>query len=252
MGHKFQIELKSGIQSRSSMNKYWFEDLTSEQSWTSLWNNYIICGECGGIRKIEGKCPVCNHEIPNQRYIIFKDQDGIEHEVPSNGFAGAEGRYEDYVYLNMLEYEWRRPVSKYDQFNFLNRDERPAAKAIIVLIFWTYFETRIERLLNSAMKDLPNSIRQNLFKRYQSISNRTDDLYKVLFGEKNSYFLDLESLGFQNIAKLLRRIQYKRNEFMHGNPGAINDELIEEIVRLLKEEHESWIQVFNLRAVKVH
>lgn len=233
------------------MNKYWFEDLADEQRWTSLWRNYIICGHCGGIRKVEGKCPVCNNELPKQRSIIIKDQDGIEYEVLSNAFAGAEGRYEDYVYLNMLEYEWRRPVSKYDEFNFLNQEKRPAGKAIIVLIFWTYFETRIERLLDRAMKDIPISIRQDLFKRYQSISSRTDDLYKVMFGKKNSYFLDLESLGFQNIAKLLRRIQYRRNEFMHGNPEAIDDELIEEIVRFLKEEHESWIQIFNLRAAKL-
>lgn len=232
------------------MDKYWFEDLTDEQPWTSLWSNYIICGHCGGIRKVEGKCPVCNSEIPNQQFIKDKSQDGKEYEVPANTFMGAEGRYEDYVYLNMLEYEWRRPVSKYDEFSFLNQDKRPAAKAIIVLVFWTYFETRIERLLDGAMRDIPNSIRQNLFKRYQSISTRTDDLYKVIFGKTNSYFLDLDSLGFQNIAKLLRRIQYKRNEFMHGNPEAIDDELIEDIVRLLKEEHESWIKVFNLRAVK--
>lgn len=232
------------------MDKYWFDDLTDEQSWTSLWNSYIICGHCRGIRKVEGKCPVCNSEIPNPQFIKVKSEDGNEYEVPTNTFMGAEGRYEDYVYLNMLEYEWRRPVSKYDELSFLNQDKRPAAKAIIVLIFWTYFETRIERLLDVAMRDIPYSIRQNLFKRYQSISTRTDDLYKIIFGKTNSYFLDLDSLGFQNIAQLLHRIQSKRNEFMHGNPEAIDDELIEDIVKLLKEEHESWIKVFNLRAVK--
>lgn len=165
------------------MNKYWFENLTDEQSWTSLWNDYIICGNCKGIRKVEGKCPVCKREIPDQQFIEVKSQDGKEYEVPVNTLMGAEGRYEDYVYLNMLEYEWRRPVSKYDELSFLNQDKRPAAKAIIVLVFWTYFETRIERLLDGAMRDLPNSIRQNLFKRYQSISARTNDLYKVIFGK---------------------------------------------------------------------
>lgn len=232
------------------MSRYWFDKLTDEQSWTSLWNDYIICGQCGGIRKVEGRCPVCNGEILNQQFIKLKGKGGKEFEVPMNTFMGAEGRYEDYVYLNMLEYEWRRPVSKYDKLTFLSQDKRPAAKAIIVLVFWTYFETRIERLLDKAMGDLPNSIRQNLFKRYQSISARTDELYKILFGKTNSYFLDLENLGFEKIAKLLHRIQDKRNEFMHGKPEAIDDILIEDIVSSLKEEHESWIKVFNLRSVK--
>jgi hypothetical protein len=232
------------------MSKFWFDNLNDEQSWTSLWNNYIICGNCSGIRKIEGKCPVCNNEIPNQQLIKVKSQDGKEFGVTANTFMGAEGRYEDYVYLNMLEYEWRRPVSKFDDLNFLNQDKRPAAKAIIVLVFWTYFETRIYRLLDRAMRNIPDSIRQNLFKRYQSISARTEDLYKVIFGKTNTYFSDLDSLGFQDITKLLHRIQDKRNEFMHGSPEAIDDILIEEIISSLKIEHESWIQVYNIRAVK--
>lgn len=233
------------------MEKYWFENLDKNKSWTSLWNGYIICGKCSGIRKVEGQCPICKSVISSQRLIVIKDQNGENIEVPVNVFAGAEGRYEDYIYLNMLEYEWMRPESKLDQYAFLNIDKRPAAKAIIVLVFWTYFETRIERLLNSAMKDLPLSIRQNLFKRYQSISSRTNELYKILFGEDNSYFKDLKTLGSQNIADLLIRIQDKRNEFMHGKPEAIDDSLIDDIVRSLKDEHESWIKVFNLRVAKI-
>ncbi|HUZ60315.1 MAG TPA: hypothetical protein VMU83_16205 [Hanamia sp.] len=232
------------------MEKYWFEDLTGEQSWTCLWYDYIICGQCGGIRKAEGRCPVCNCKMPGHQSIKLKDKYGQEFEIPMNTMMGAEGRYEDYVYLNMLEQEWRRPVSKYDAMPFMSQDKKPAAKAIIVLVFWTYFETRIERLLASAMRNLPDSIRQNLFKRYQSISTRTNELYKVLFGKANSYFLDLENLGHENISKLLQRIQNRRNDFMHGKPEAIDDVLIEDIVKSLKEEHESWIKVFNLRALK--
>jgi hypothetical protein len=176
------------------VSKYWFDNLPGEQSWTSLWYGYFICGKCGGIRKAEGRCSVCNEEISNHQFNKVKGKDGIEYEVPLSASMGAEGRYEDYVYLNMIEYEWRRPVSTFDQFTFLSQDKRPAAKTIIVLVFWTYFETRIERLLNSSMKDIPNSIRQNLFKRYQSISARTEELYKILFGKTNSYFLDLVTI----------------------------------------------------------
>lgn len=233
------------------MSRYWFDNLTEEQYWTSIWNGYIICGNCNAIRKVEGKCPVCNIKIPNQQFIKIKSPNGNEYEIPANTFMGAEGRYEDYVYLNMLEYEWKRPESKYDHFTFLSYDKRPASKAIIALVFWTYFETRIERLLVSAMKDLPDSIRQNLLKRYQSISVRTRELYKIIFGKTNSYYQDLNELGFQHIADLLQEIQNKRNEFMHGNPEVIDDKLIEDIVRYLKEEHESWIKVFNMRVAQV-
>jgi len=175
------------------MEKYWFDNLTGAQSWTSLWSQYTICENCGGIRKTQGKCSVCHKEISFQRFIKVKDSRGKEIELLSKTSMGAEGRYEDYIYLNMLEYEWKRPES--NQFEFFSKNKRPAAKAIIVLIFWTYFETRIERLLDCAMKDLSNSIRTDFFKRYQSISSRTCDLYKILFGKSNSYFIDLEKCG---------------------------------------------------------
>ena len=35
--------------------------------------------------------------------------------VPS-AFIGAEGRYEDWVYLGMIEREWKRPVQEEDRF----------------------------------------------------------------------------------------------------------------------------------------
>jgi hypothetical protein len=203
---------------------------------------------CGGIRKVEGKCTVCNTEL---KPLLFKmkNEKGEEYEISSNTLTlmGAEGRFEDYVYLNMLENEWRRPISKFDELKFLSSDKKPSAKAIIALIFWIYFETRIERLLTNAMRGLPESISQNLLKRYQSISSRIDDLYKVIFGKTNSYYLDLENLGFKTISEMLQRLQDRRNKFMHGEPEAIDDELIEDIVSLLKEEHEGWVNVFNLR-----
>lgn len=234
------------------MSKYWFDNLTEGYTWSSLWYDYIICGNCGGIRKVIGKCPACQDELSKLQHIKVKSLDDGDFEIPANSYMGAEGRYEDYIYLNMVEDEWKRPESKFDKYANLSEDKRPAVKAIIVLVFWIYFETRIERLLDKAMADLPDSIRLNLFKRYQSISSRIDDLYKVLFGKSTSYYLDLDRLGFQNVAELLNRIQDKRNEFMHGKPEAINDDLIEDIVSILKTEHESWIAVFNLRVAKTH
>jgi hypothetical protein len=229
------------------MSKYWFDNLPTGYKWHSLWYDYIICFNCGGIRKAEGLCPVCKSELPRYRKIKIKSESGKEYKIHSNSLMGAEGRYEDYIYLDMLESEWRRPVYELELFTSISEGKRPSARAIMVLVFWTYFETRIERLIDSSMKDLPGSIHLNLLKRYQTISSRTTELYKILFGLSNTYYSDLEALGYKRISNLLERIQKARNQFMHGEPEAIDDALIEDLVCLLKAEHESWIAVFNMR-----
>lgn len=233
------------------MNNYWFDDLAESQSWTSLWSGYIICGNCSGIRLLEGKCSVCSATLTESKFFNAEINSGEEVQFIQNAYIGAEGRYEDYVYLNMLECEWKRPISYFDNYSFLSQDKKPAARAMIVLIFWTYFETRIERLLTTVMNKLPKTIRDHLLRRHQSISSRMNELYKILFGEKTSYHNDLKSLGFINISTLLTQIQDKRNKFMHGYPEAIDDELIEDIVALLKDEHLSWIKVYNYRLSSV-
>ncbi len=34
---------------------------------------------------------------------------------------------------------------------------------------------------------------------------------------------------------------------MHGEPGAVDDQLVTAVVEMLKIEHEAWIAIFNLR-----
>lgn len=174
--------------------------------------------------------------------------DGSTQEIPSNTFIGAEGRYEDWVYLKMLEREWLRPLSEEDRFLDVSESSRPSPRAIVILVFWTYFETRIERLFREAMRDLPEKVAKDLLKRYESISARLEQLYKVIFS--TTYSFDLKDLGFANVAELLERIRQKRNQFMHGQPEAIDDTLVEDLIAHLKDEHESWIAVFNKRASK--
>jgi hypothetical protein len=69
-------------------------------------------------------------------------------------FAGAEGRYEDYIYLQMLQREWERPTAEFERFSHLADAEHPSARAALVLLFWGYFESRIERLHRTAMRAL--------------------------------------------------------------------------------------------------
>lgn len=236
------------MENLSKSNKYWFDDLPKEYNWHSLWYDYTICFNCEAIRKQKGLCPVCKRGLPEEENKI---NDGKNMEVFSYTSTGAEGRFEDYVYLDMLENEWLRPINNFQQFKGISDENRPGLKAIMVLVFWTYFETKIERLLMSAMKDVPESIRLDLLKRYQSITSRTSELYKVLFGKSNTYFKDLETLGYEDVSSILKEIQKSRNKFMHGNPEAIDNQLIDKLVKMLKREHESWIAVYNMKKMEL-
>ena len=73
-------------------------------------------------------------------------------------FAGAEGRYEDWVYLKMMEREWKRPVLDSDRFSGISSNDGPSPRASIVLLFWSYFETRINRLLRAGLQEVPQRL----------------------------------------------------------------------------------------------
>jgi hypothetical protein len=46
---------------------------------------------------------------------VLRDEHGQEFRLPV-AFMGAEGRYEDWVYLGMIEREWKRTVKEEDRF----------------------------------------------------------------------------------------------------------------------------------------
>ena len=81
---------------------------------------------------------------------------------------GGEERYEDYMYLRMIEREWRRPLMA-DESLDATGPARPSARAAIVVVFWSHFETRLERLLRQATIGLPDSVRDDLLRRYSSV-----------------------------------------------------------------------------------
>lgn len=161
---------------------------------------------------------------------------------------GAEGRYEDWVYLQMLEREWKRPVRETDRLPDPDPTRQPSARAAIVVLFWSYFETRIERLLWAGMQGVPPRLAEDTLQRYTSIGSRLDRLYRVLF--ETTYGADLTELGFDDIRRHLAQVQERRNAFAHGDPRAIDDPLVVAIVDNLKREHEAWIAVFNRRGAR--
>ena len=222
----------------------WCDELPGN-SWASLWSGLVLCGgDCPGIRRINASCPACGGEpfdTSPQTIIV----NGKKMVIPAAAFGGAEGRYEDYIYLQMLQREWERPVTEFERFSHFADTERPSAQAALVLLFWGYFETRIERLHRTAMRKLPQRVLDNQLRRYSGIGSRLYDLYKIFFG--TNYFDDLRVQGFAVVADLLNDIHQRRNEFSHGKPQAINDATVKALVENLKAAHEAWIAIFNSR-----
>ncbi len=231
-----------GIDGTESGDLLWYESLSDEQSWFSLWSAYVRC-VCGGIRSTEALCPVCGEEPPNLDWVVVSDTDGNEFRVPPV-FMGADGRFEDWIYLRMLEREWLRPAEA-DLYDSIPEEHRPSARAIVVLVFWTYFETRIERLFRQTAEAVPKQVMAHLLDRYSGIGARLDRLYRIAFS--TTYRADLNDLGYGKVAALLKRVEECRNRFTHGQPEAIDDSLVEALVAGLKDEHEGWIAVFNRR-----
>ena len=220
----------------------WYDSLKTGH-WTELWFQYIRC-TCHGIRVATEPCPACGDEAPSSEPQGTRMNDGTEISLGAT-FMGAEGRYEDYVYLSMLEREWHRPTGPSDGLTGLSMDNRPSTRAAVVIVFWTYFETRIERLFTTAMRNLPGPVRSEMLERNASIGARLDRLYRTLFG--TTYYADLEELGFRDVATLLQDLQSSRNQFVHGDPGAVDDSLVLRLVEQIQREHEGWIAVFNDR-----
>jgi hypothetical protein len=226
----------------------WYEQLPEEKSWARLWSDYTICGRCGGIRVFEGPCRICDDAPFSMEPTLIHEENGKEYLVPAC-FMGAEGRYEDWVYLGMMEREWRRPVREKDRHPGFPADTGPSPRASIVLLFWSYFETRIERLFRAGLCDMPARMLDDALRRYSAIGARLNDLYGIAFA--STYKKDLEELGYGQIWPHLSQVQERRNQFAHGQPQAIDDALVRSVVENLKLEHEAWIAVFNKRSARL-
>ena len=220
----------------------WFEDLPPDSSWTSLWSGYIRCGSCSGIRTFD-PCPACGADLPREEHTVRLD-DG--REIPIRpAYAGAETRYEDYVYLQLMEREWDRMSRDSSPQDRLQHTEQISTGASVVLLFWTYFETRLEHLLRNGLRHVPPSFLEDALNRYSTVGARLDRFYKIAFD--STYHSDLKSLGYSDVSAHLKRVQRQRNAFLHGSPQSIDDSLAIAVVGMLKQEHEAWIAVYNHR-----
>jgi hypothetical protein len=225
----------------------WYEQLPEEKSWSALWGGYTICGHCRGIRSISGPCGVCGDPSYDMSPQMMRDEKGREFVVMP-AVTGAEGRYEDWVYLRMIEREWKRPLLEDEFFPGSSSAAEPSPRASIVILFWSYFETRIERLLRAGLDEIPTRVVEDLLRRYSAIGTRLNDLYRIAFD--STYKNDLEAVSQGDIWSHLAQVQERRNQFAHGHPQAIDDALVQAVVAMLKMEHEAWIAVFNKRAAR--
>ena len=131
----------------------WVDDLPPNSSWTSLWSGYIRCGSCSGIRTFNDPCPACGVHL-SKRELIIRLDDGQEKPIPT-AHAGAETRYEDYVYLQLMEREWDRMSRDSSSQEHWRHSGQVSTGASLVLLFWTYFESRLEYLLRDGLRHVP-------------------------------------------------------------------------------------------------
>lgn len=219
----------------------WFESLSQGRNWTSLISDHVLCG-CSGIRTVGSPCPACGSGPYDLSAHIFEDSEGIRHEIPP-AFPGAEGRVEDYQLLTLMEREWHRPSLEPKLESWLTRGL--SDRGTLVLLYWIYFERRMNRLVDLGLGRLPPGVKADLSTRYDSVSSQMRQLYRVLFGVR--YLDDLIAVGAEPVGGHLARVQDARNRFVHGDPRAISDQLVEAVARSMKLEHDAWIAVFNRR-----
>jgi len=214
--------------------------------WWSAWRDRITCGSCGAVMDLKSTCPVCATD--------YRNLAPTEHVV--NGrvitlppvFNGVPD-WSSYVMLQLMYRDWLRPLGEDPNSpSALPETNRPSSRVVVVLIFWTYFETLMNWFYESATNELPKSVAADLLGRYSSIGARLDRLHRILFG--TTYGDDLDQLGHTSVRQHLETVQRQRNAFAHGRPESIGDALVQNTVSSIPSFHEAWIQSFNLRCAK--
>jgi len=199
------------------------------------WHGLAHCPECNALHT-SSKCPICGHVLDLTPHRITVDD--VEHVIP----AATQGAipWSTFVILQQIRLERERPLAAID-----GAGGRPAQRLAIVILFWTLFEILMEGFFRAAFADLPGELADELLQRFPSIGGRLDRLYKRTWGM--TFWADLEAGGFAEDAKHLRLVQERRNAFIHGDPEAIDDALVEATLARLETVQRGWIQLFNKR-----
>lgn len=159
-------------------------------------------------------------------------------------FQGALD-WSPYGMLQLMHREWIRPPAS---IGGLPQASQPSPRVMIVLTFWTFVETLMDWFYETATRDLPPAISEDLRNRYRFIGARLTRLHRILFGA--TYGEDLDTLGFSTVRQHLEKVQIQRNAFVHGKPEAIDDALVEDTVQIMPSFQDAWIKSFNERCAK--
>jgi hypothetical protein len=103
----------------------------------------------------------------------------------------------------------------------------------------------MDAFYRAAFADLPGELGDELLQRFSSIGGRLDRLYRRTW--KLSFADDLRAEGFAAEALLIDQVQRARNAFVHGDPEAIDDDLVDLTLQRLESAQRGWIALFNKR-----
>ena len=200
------------------------------------WHGLIHCGKCNALHSSSTGCPFCGEalDIREEKVIV----DGVERII----YPVAQGAipWSTFVILRQIRLEIERPLIKTQ-----HPGDGPAQRLIIVVLFWTLFEILIEAFFRAAFADLPGELADELLQRFPTIGGRLDRLYRRTWG--TTFWADLREEGFGNEADHLLVVQERRNSFVHGDPEAISDALVNATLSNLEAVQRGWIRVFNKR-----
>ena len=140
-----------------------------------------------------------------------------------------------------MEVEWQRASASLPE----NRTRYGSERLVIVILFWTLFETLMDRFYLAAFADMPGDLGGELLRRFPNIGGRLDRLYKLRWG--TTFWDNMADNGYAEAAKHLRTVQSARNNFVHGAPEAIDDALVKATVERLRDVQWGWVSVFNQR-----
>ena len=137
--------------------------------WWGGWKDLFTCGNCWGFIGKTSVCPVCATDYRNPAPLEMMI-DGKLHVMPQ-AFAGALG-WSHYVMLQLMHREWLRPLLDEVDPSSVPPGHKPSPRVLVVLLFWTFFETMMGRFYETATAGLPGPVGADLLKRYNSIGSR--------------------------------------------------------------------------------
>ena len=209
-------------------------------NWLGVWSRLSHCPSCHTLMNSSGPCPKCGFAFEPMEH-RWTDASGATRTHLSMAVPGAFSVTT--ATLSLMQREWERPASENEKSqSFI---EQVSPKLILVILFWTLFEHLMDRFFNTAVASLPEGVGRDLLERYASIGSRMGRLYPLLFG--TTLEADLAALGHGRVSGHLRKVQARRNDFVHGNASAIDDPLVRETVERLHEVQEAVVALFNLR-----